>query len=238
MNNLLWTGGWDSTFRLLQLLLIKKQIVQPYYIIDENRKSTSKEIETIRKIKEALFKKYPQTKKLIKPTIYFGKSDLEPNQKIFDQYENLRKKQFFGTQYIWLAQFANQLKINGLELSIHKDDKAKKIIEKNVIKKISKSGNYYCLKNNPKKPNLKLFKNFRFPLFNLTKVDMRNTAKEHGFLNLMRMTWFCHKPTKSGKPCGVCGPCQYAMQEGMQKRLPKVSRLKYHKNKIKNKIKK
>ena len=31
---LLWTGGWDSTFRLLQLLLLYEKKVQPYYIID------------------------------------------------------------------------------------------------------------------------------------------------------------------------------------------------------------
>ena len=29
---LLWTGGWDSTYRLLDLLLVQKQHVQPYYV--------------------------------------------------------------------------------------------------------------------------------------------------------------------------------------------------------------
>ena len=31
---LLWTGGWDSTFRLLSLLLREQREVQPYYILD------------------------------------------------------------------------------------------------------------------------------------------------------------------------------------------------------------
>ena len=31
---LLWTGGFDSTFRILYILVVEKKHVQPYYIID------------------------------------------------------------------------------------------------------------------------------------------------------------------------------------------------------------
>ncbi len=31
---LLWTGGWDSTFRLLHLVIVEGHAVQPYYMID------------------------------------------------------------------------------------------------------------------------------------------------------------------------------------------------------------
>jgi len=34
---LLWTGGWDSTFRLLTLLLVERRVVQSYYIVDRPR---------------------------------------------------------------------------------------------------------------------------------------------------------------------------------------------------------
>lgn len=47
--NLLWTGGWDSTFRLLQLIEENVQI-QLFYFIDEKRKSTNIEIERMKKI--------------------------------------------------------------------------------------------------------------------------------------------------------------------------------------------
>lgn len=36
-HHLLWTGGWDSTFRVLQLLLCSRDAVQPHYIIDPER---------------------------------------------------------------------------------------------------------------------------------------------------------------------------------------------------------
>src|SRR5690606_13578695 len=33
--NLLWTGGWDSTFRLLSLVVQQHRCVQPYYVLDD-----------------------------------------------------------------------------------------------------------------------------------------------------------------------------------------------------------
>lgn len=51
---ILWTGGWDSTFRVLDLVLNKKKNIQPYYILDERRASTEIEIATMEKIKEMM----------------------------------------------------------------------------------------------------------------------------------------------------------------------------------------
>ncbi len=31
--NVLWTGGWDSTFRVLDLVLHQKATVQPHYLL-------------------------------------------------------------------------------------------------------------------------------------------------------------------------------------------------------------
>lgn len=44
---ILWTGGWDSTFRVVELSL-KNQTIQPLYCVDKNRKSIDKEIEAMR----------------------------------------------------------------------------------------------------------------------------------------------------------------------------------------------
>lgn len=56
--NLLWTGGWDSSFRLLDALLIKKMAVKTYYIIDYTRPSFAQEIKTINIIKHTINKQY------------------------------------------------------------------------------------------------------------------------------------------------------------------------------------
>lgn len=46
-HTLLWTSGWDSIFRLLEIILIEKELVQPIYIIDEDRKSLKNELNAI-----------------------------------------------------------------------------------------------------------------------------------------------------------------------------------------------
>jgi hypothetical protein len=38
----------------------------------------------------------------------------------------------------------------------------------------------------------------------------------------MDMTWFCHTPVR-GRPCGICAPCVYTIEEGLARRVP-VSR--------------
>lgn len=46
---LFWTGGWDSTFRLLQLAEMGVE-VNPVYIRDSKRKSSPVEIERMNEI--------------------------------------------------------------------------------------------------------------------------------------------------------------------------------------------
>ncbi|NRR75753.1 hypothetical protein HRD57_10360 [Tetragenococcus halophilus] len=69
MNNILWTGGWDSTFRVLSLVILQNKEVQPYYIIDPGRASNEVELLTMEKIKKEVVRKFPNTKGLIKKTI-------------------------------------------------------------------------------------------------------------------------------------------------------------------------
>jgi len=52
--NIFWTGGWDSTFRMLQLAE-KQVIIQPYYLKD-NRKSEELELNTIKILTEEILK--------------------------------------------------------------------------------------------------------------------------------------------------------------------------------------
>lgn len=54
ITHLFWTGGWDSTFHLLQLLLDEYKAVQTYYLLDSTRASCPEEIETILTIKKRL----------------------------------------------------------------------------------------------------------------------------------------------------------------------------------------
>lgn len=221
--NLLWTSGSDSTFRLLELLLIQKRPVQPYYIMDRTRKSLDFEIKAMENIKELVFRKYPDTKKLLRPTIFKELQEIKPDERISYQYKRLADIDHLGKQYEWLPKFAEQQGLSDLELSItsgeHSDSYFRRFLKPFLIK-VEDQGFYnYRLKENPVNPDLTLFKYFRFPIIEWSKLEMQQIADKNNFLDIMQHTWFCHAPIQQ-KACGICNPCKIAIKEGMWKRIP------------------
>lgn len=222
--NLLWTGGWDSTFRLLQLVLIQKRTVQPYYVVSPVRKSSELEIATMDKISRLLIEKHPESRPLLLPAVYKNVDEIKQDDVITQQYKRLSAAQHLGNQYDFLARFADEAGIEALELSIHKDDHAQKFLQAYVVKEADN----YRLKDNPSYEDLKLFRYFRFPILELTKLDMEAIAAKHKFLDLLNETVFCHTPLKDGTPCGHCNPCRYTIAEGLKRRVPYARRLRYN----------
>ena len=87
---------------------------------------------------------------------------------------------------------------------------------------------------------INLFSNVIFPIVGYTKKDILKLSKQKGWYDIMKLTWFCHAP-KFGVPCGRCNPCKDAMNEGMNFRMPLISKIMYHyylyTQPLKNKIK-
>lgn len=229
--NLLWTGGWDSTFRLLLLLLKEKKAVQPFYLkfptkkIKKGdlsvRKSTHKEIKVMENIRKKLFRDYPSTKKLLKPIKIVDAATLSPDKIISQSFYDLVEDNYIGNQYITLARFSDQYKIDELELSIHLDDKAHDILEPFVEKKKVRGSVVYKIKEAETPSSIyQLFKNFTFPIFYYSKRDMGNIADNHNWKAIMKLTWFCHHPVFGSIPCGICNPCIYTIEEGLGWRVP------------------
>ena len=218
-HRILWTGGWDSTFRVLDLVLNKKKNIQPYYILDERRASTEIEIATMEKIKEMMKELDPQSIYRIKDTIYLERNKIPENKKITKYYEVLKTQSHLGDQYDWLARYTESEGIKNLELCIHVDDTVEGFIKNDVKLITSDNDRYYELVENPSQKELEIFSYYRFPLFDMTKIEMGEIAKESGFFHIMEETWFCHYPYK-GKPCGMCNPCRYTKEEGLGRRVP------------------
>jgi hypothetical protein len=228
--NLFWTGGWDSSFRLLQSLVVKKYIVQPHYIIDVHRHSLRNELLAMHKIKTEVFKKFPFTRELLLPTVYILKTDIiisDETKKAFA----LLSKDIPGTQYLWISNYSIALGINNLELSIEKDPICQhfKFMRKH-LKEINIAGEMVFILDGQfsETPFYKLFHHFIFPIADITREEMAVVAKQYGFYSLMNLTWFCHTPLSNGRPCGVCTPCTQLFQGFNKNRLPKQSRLRYH----------
>lgn len=148
-HKILWTSGWDSTYRVLDLVLNKKRIIQPYYVMDMDRVSTKIEIETMEKIKQMIIEKDPNAKERIKSTIFVNINDIPSNEEFTKHYKTLANISHLGGQYDWLARFAVSEEITDLELSIHLDDKAYGFIKNDVVKLDDGQDVIYKLKEKP-----------------------------------------------------------------------------------------
>ena len=134
------------------------------------------------------------------------------------QYKRIRRLHYLGDQYQLLGEYADQFNVRDLELSIHRDDKARDALASAVKHYEDDGGGYYAIDPQSDYP-VELFEPFRFPVFDLTKLEMREIARQRGFDKLLNLTWFCHTP-ENGKPCGLCNPCLYTIEEGLIERIP------------------
>lgn len=236
--NILWTGGWDSTYRVLDLVLNKKKTIQPYYVLDSGRPSTEMELKTMDKIKGLISEIDQSAKEKILDTISIKLESIPRNTHITNMFNAVLKNNFVGSQYDWLARYADSIGINNLELCIHQDDKAHLAIQ-HEVEEVSLSGDgYFRMKDVPSRPELNLFSYFHYPILEITKLDMEKVAQKNGYSHIMEETWFCHSPYK-GKPCGMCNPCKYTKEEGLGRRVPDPAltlRVKKMARRIRNKV--
>src|SRR5699024_11821852 len=113
---LLWTGGLDSTFRLLQLLLEDKKPVLPIYIISRFRKSSDHELKVMENIRELLTERGVQN--LLRPTAYFYGHEIKIDNDILKDWEKINTKRYLGDQYICLSSFFIHYCLDILEMFI------------------------------------------------------------------------------------------------------------------------
>lgn len=229
---ILWTGGYDSSFRVAQLSTVEC-VVQPYYLKD-NRKSEALELNAIATITDMLHNR-PATRALIKPPFIMHSSEVRKEPGITEIYQHFHKKHNLGSQYDWLARFA--LDHPGLELGLHggvgqglktirKYARLEKVVEGDI--------QYYILdKANATEEIYALFGNYHLPLVELTKLDMRRLYQQWGMDDIAKRTWFCHTPI-DGAPCGKCDPCQQRIAAGFAKDFSSQALLRYRELKREN----
>ena len=229
---LYWTGGFDSTFRLCEMLINEKKIVQPIYValvLDNDcqseetcnklwlRRNRNEEKLAMKNIINKLKEKFPNLKDNILPVITVNEpiSDDVFNynyEKLFYS-KNLWPKKRKKHQYLFLSKYAFYYKTNidiGV-LGIHEKSKLARFlrinlhkINDNVIE--PSSINYKIqIKNHP-------LTYLQFPLFGRTKADLLEKAKKYDYDDILKITWSCWFPNH-GKPCNKCPMCKERIVE-------------------------
>jgi len=219
INYLYWTGGYDSTFRLIEMLVDENKIVQPIYValvldndcqteesctklwLRRNRKEEYTAMESIvAKIKE----KYPHLEERLLKTIIVDEHITDDTfnfnyEKLFYS-KNLWPKKRKTHQYLFLSKYAYYHKkpIDIGVLGIHE----KSLLAKFLKKKLVKTDDNFIIniKNHP-------LTYLRFPLFGRTKEILLEKAQVNGYDDILNLTWSCWFP-KDGKPCEKCPMCK------------------------------
>lgn len=216
--HVLWTGGWDSTYRVLDLMVHASPItIQPHYVLNPKRLSHRFELSAIERIRERAIQRWGN--RLLTPrTIDVDKIPISDTAR--QQHAELVQRFHIGPQYLWLAEYARSTGIDRMELCIHVDDKAY-----GVIAALRESEHCAAGTHDTNAADL-IRERFSFPILRLTKQQMRDKARASGFEDLMDLTWFCQIPTRDDTPCGFCNPCQWTMEEGLAYRIPRKRRIR------------
>ena len=166
-----WTGGYDSTFRICQLSR-ENVTIDPYYLSD-NRAAEKMELQAIDNIREKLLDD-PATKAAINPLIYVPADARHKDSRVARAFHRLVTSDFMGSQYEWLGAFA--LEHPGIEMSVHKDDKAIALILKYgaLAPENTPYGTCYAVDRDRSSEDIVvLFGSQRFPLADYTKLRMK-----------------------------------------------------------------
>ncbi len=228
LHHVLWTGGWDSTFRVLELLLVHGRGVQPWYVVDPERRTTARERSAMAAIRSALVARDPGAATRLRPTRWRECGQITTVPAIAEAARSLRTRLPLPEQYVWLASLAESEAVEGMELGIDERVDTPSLREVQVAFSPDAAPDdwaYIPPEGNP--PDVeRIFRGLRLPISELTKGDMERRAIAEGFADLLELTWFCRWPTILGNPCGQCVPCTDARTGGLARRVPPDSELR------------
>lgn len=232
--NLFWTGGFDSTFRLLQLVNDSEVVeINLFYIgtlidnikrmdslfLDARRHSFEKELMTMSKILSTI-----DTTKIKKFTIWSNNDRLLLCTMIFpyDFMNYINREEINYSNDVKINQF--DLWINGFILRpVTQYGAISQLLHELEVDAeigIEKEGGIWTRTNKffkEKKEHNKIqfnffpgkaaFDRYELPLYDVSRKDMIEIAKKNDWMRILFMTWSCWYP-QDNIPCGKCDMCR------------------------------
>jgi hypothetical protein len=228
--NILWTGGWASTFRVAYAALIGKRVVIPHYIVDLDRHSTMHEMRAIADVRDALAQLDERAAERVGALAITPITEISRDASVTRAYWQLADVEELNEQYDWLARYAKSRGLKRLELCSSLHDSVSHIL-RGKIERLPMGG---CqLREGLCCPHSELFARFHFPVLALSRLQMRSLAEQHGFLSVLEHSWSCSRPL-NGEPCGTCDSCRFTVDEGLSYRLPAEAMLRHRRQRFRH----
>lgn len=213
-----WTSGWDSSFRVLELLHRTDCVIQPYYLIYLGRKTTLIELRTVNRMMDAIERRPEWRGRVRNPIMHLADRYKYANEPYASALVKVRESFWLGSQYLCMAQFRDESGLEGLEVGLVKGTgMAYSKLKEWVEPKPGEPENFRLRADAPEELQV-LFRGYDFPVMRLSKQEMGEHADAGGYREVLEMAWFCHDPIDD-KPCGTCHPCQVTIRGGMGARV-------------------
>ena len=191
--HLAWTGGYDSTYRLLYLLESGAK-VQTHYLACrvDGRQNTASELATIQSLTHALQARYPE--QMLAPKIVSRYPADDAIRLAFNAINSrLPLPHRLGNQYSELAQYAHAEAIT-LEVAAEPGGR----MERYLSAPHEWDGNHHEV----------AFSSLSWPTLSVIKEDMLEWAYSHDLDSLLAASHSCWYSPIPGRSCGDCEPCR------------------------------
>ena len=212
----LWSGGWDSTFMLCYLAKIcSNAIIQPYYL-DIDRPIRNQEIQAVKKIFTLLKAKTDLKAKILKPKIILQKF-LMPDSDVVLAVEKFSKEPYkVGGQYKYIAQFAkSHVGICwGQERYYETPGHITQLLHDKGNIKFNDLNFGYFVKENCDIDVFTIFGNLTCPIMHFSEPMMWDKIKEWHYEDVFKHICFCYYPVND-EPCGMCYYCDTKFNQHM-----------------------
>lgn len=208
IHRVLWTGGWDSTYRMVELAR-EGATIEPVYVINPGRRSYEIELGRMREI-IAMLEEPGRFGCELLPLRTINIEEIPANEEMalaFNQVKEEAKTELdenLGPQYEWLGRLS--CIIPDLELCIEAAEPGR-LVSRDMIERGSDAAQ-------------KLWGNFILPIYNKTEQDMLGDIRAWHCEDIMQKIWFCNHPLMNSEPCGLCHPCCIKIESGMEFLLP------------------
>ncbi len=206
--NVFWTGGFDSTYRVGEILSGGRGIARPIYLIDRDRRSFQFELGAMARIRPMLINRFDCKGRFLPVQIYL-KDEFPPGEEICAAYNKIKESVHIGSQCKWLAEFCRikEPEYGRIEVCNHRHEPPGAWHDT-----VFDNPHDAAARKLKPGPGYLLFRNCSFPVLHLLKGEMQSNAERMNFSDILEHTWFCHTPA-GGRPCGACYPCVVAKRQ-------------------------